>query len=89
VEKAVSDGDRVLQAKFPDWPSKPKMLHVYDVANILALLGDAVMLLLALAFAGSCLLIRASGLESFDFYRLEHLMTTSAFAFRTTHFPFI
>ncbi len=44
-----------LHTKYPDWPSKPEKLHVFDVYNILSLMGDVLLLLLAFAFVGTCL----------------------------------
>lgn len=42
-----------LLAHFSGWPTKPRKLHSVDFPSVLALVGDVLMLLLALAFVGA------------------------------------
>jgi hypothetical protein len=54
------DGDNDLPRRFPDWPSEPVRLGAWDVSSVLSIVGDVVMLLLALAFAGACILVASA-----------------------------
>jgi hypothetical protein len=48
----VLEADDLLRLKFPGWPSAPGRLRSNDVSSVLSLVGDAALILFALAFAG-------------------------------------